>query len=157
MEIDIAALDTAGRDELLQHWRSLIGIPPPKHISRSLLIQILAFEGAVRRMRTRIGLLVQPESTPSIIGATQREQRLGLALNWCVSRSGAMCTFNVALPASTKFTLTVPSNLFAQKYHLYSFLFCHFVCANVIGIDVYNFEFTERKPNPEKVSIIVAS
>jgi len=43
MEIDIAALDTAGRDELLQHWRSLIEIPPPKHISRSLLIQILAF------------------------------------------------------------------------------------------------------------------
>ena len=92
MEIDIAALDTAGRDELLQHWRSLIEIPPPKHISRSLLIQILAFEGAVRRMRTSIGLLAQPESTPSIIGATQREQRLGLALNWCVSRSGAMCT-----------------------------------------------------------------
>ena len=108
-------------------------------------------------MRTRIGLLVQPESTPSIIGATQREQRLGLALNWCVSRSGAMCTYKVALPASTKFTLTVPSNLFAQKYHLYSFLFSHFVCANVICIDVGNFEFTERKPNPEKVSIIVAS
>ena len=59
--------------------------------------------------------------------------------------------------SASKFTLTVPSNLFAQNYHLYSFLFCHFVCANVIGIDVYNFEFTERKPNPEKVSIIVAS
>ncbi|MDC1059683.1 DUF2924 domain-containing protein [Planktomarina temperata] len=42
--IDIAALDTAGRDELLEHWRSLIGRPPPKHISRSLLIQIIAFE-----------------------------------------------------------------------------------------------------------------
>ena len=44
MELDIAGLDTAGRDELLEHWRSLIGRPPPKHISRSLLIQILAFE-----------------------------------------------------------------------------------------------------------------
>ena len=44
MGIDIAALDTAGRDELLEHWRSLIGRPPPKHISRSLLIQIIAFE-----------------------------------------------------------------------------------------------------------------
>ena len=41
MGIDIAALDTAGRDELLEHWRSLIGRPPPKHISRSLLIQII--------------------------------------------------------------------------------------------------------------------
>jgi hypothetical protein len=37
-------LDTAGRDELLEHWRSLIGRPPPKHISRALLIQIIAFE-----------------------------------------------------------------------------------------------------------------
>ena len=100
---------------------------------------------------------MQPEPTPSIIGATQREQRLGLALNSCVSRSGAMCTYNVALPASTKFTLTVPSNLFAQNYHLHSFLFCHLACANDIGIDVYNFEFTERKPKSEKVSIVAAS
>ena len=44
MELDIAGLDTAGRDELLEQWRSLIGRPPPKHISRALLIQILAFE-----------------------------------------------------------------------------------------------------------------
>ena len=78
MGIDIAALDTTGRDELLEHWRSLIGRPPPKHISRSLLIQIIAFElqskqhrGAVRRMRTRIRLQAQPESMRSIVGATQ--------------------------------------------------------------------------------------
>jgi hypothetical protein len=51
----------------------------------------------------------------------------------------------------------VPSNLFAQNYHLHRFLFCHLACANVIGIDVYSFEFTERKPEPEKVSIIAAS
>lgn len=44
MELDIAGLETAGRDELLEHWRSVIGRPPPKHISRSLLIQILAWE-----------------------------------------------------------------------------------------------------------------
>ena len=44
MELDIAGLDTAGRDELLEHWRTLIGRPPPKHISRALLIQILAWE-----------------------------------------------------------------------------------------------------------------
>ena len=68
-----------------------------------------------------------------------------------------MTTYKVALPASSKFNLIVPSNLFAQNYHLYSFLFSHFVCANVIGIDVYSFEFTERKPNPEKVSIVAES
>ena len=31
--------------------------------------------GAVRRMRTRIRLLVQPEPRRSIVGATQQEQR----------------------------------------------------------------------------------
>ena len=31
--------------------------------------------GAVRQMRTRIGLLAQPKSMRSIIGATQQEQR----------------------------------------------------------------------------------
>ena len=105
MGIYIAGLDTAGRDELLEHWQSLIGRPPPKHISRSLLIRMIAFElqskqhggfckrlsqrltraslrdvirpafkpssGAVKLMRTRIRLLVQPESMRSIIGATQ--------------------------------------------------------------------------------------
>ena len=45
MEIDIAALDTAGRD------------------------------GAVRRMRTRIRLQAQPEPMRSIVGAIQQEQR----------------------------------------------------------------------------------
>ena len=37
------------------------------------------YNGAVRRMRTRIGLLAQPESMRSIVGATQRERRRGLA------------------------------------------------------------------------------
>ena len=44
MGLDITGLETAGRQDLLEHWRSVIGRPPPKHISRSLLIQILAFE-----------------------------------------------------------------------------------------------------------------
>ena len=44
IEIDITALCSAERDELVQHWRSLIGRPPPKHTSRALLIQIIAFE-----------------------------------------------------------------------------------------------------------------
>lgn len=44
MGLDIAELETAGRQDLLEHWRFLINRPPPKHISRSLLIQILAWE-----------------------------------------------------------------------------------------------------------------
>ena len=38
-------------------------------------------QGAVRRMRTRIGLLVQPESMRSTIALTQREQLHSL-LKW---------------------------------------------------------------------------
>ena len=41
---------------------------------------------AVRRMRTRIRLLAQPESMRSIIDATQREQRHGLAWGLSVGR-----------------------------------------------------------------------
>jgi len=36
---------------------------------------IMCHGGAVRRMRTRIGLLAQPEPMRSIVGATQQEQR----------------------------------------------------------------------------------
>jgi hypothetical protein len=38
-----------------------------------------SYPGAVRRMRTRIRLLAQPEPMRSIVGATQREQRHGSA------------------------------------------------------------------------------
>ena len=37
-------------------------------------------------MRTRIRLLAQPKSMRSINDATRRQQRHGLALNWCVNR-----------------------------------------------------------------------
>ena len=43
-------------------------------------------KGSFKLMKTRIRLLVQPKSMSAIIDATQREQRHGLAWNWCVSR-----------------------------------------------------------------------
>jgi len=49
----------------------------------------IVFAAAVRRMRTRVGLLVQPESMRSSIDATQREQWHGLSWNWGVSRGGS--------------------------------------------------------------------
>ena len=69
----------------------------------------------------------------------------------------AISTYKVALPASSKFNQILPSNLFVTNFHLHSFLFCHLACANDIGIDGCNLEFTERKSNPEKVSMVVAS
>ena len=44
MEFNIATLEKATRVDLLEQWRFLISRPPPKHISRRLLIQILAWE-----------------------------------------------------------------------------------------------------------------
>ena len=76
---------------------------------------------------------------------------------WRPAHHIAISTYKLALPASRKLNLILPSNLFVTNYHLHSFLFCHLAYANVIGIDVYNFEFTERKPDPEKVSIVAAS
>ena len=61
MGIDIIAMGTAERDKLLEHWQALIGRPPPKHISRALFIQILAFEmraelngGYIKRLSQRL-------------------------------------------------------------------------------------------------------
>ena len=65
----------------------------------------------------------------------------------------AMTTYKVALRVLSQFNLIVPSNLFTQNYRLHSFLFCHLSCATDISIDVYYFDFTGLKLNPEKVSI----
>ena len=44
--------------------------------------------GAIKPIRTRIRVLAQPKSMRSIVDATRREQRHGLARNWCVTRGG---------------------------------------------------------------------
>ncbi len=48
-----------------------------------------AAEGAVRLMIASIRLMGQSKSMRSIVDATQREQRHGLACSWCVNRDGA--------------------------------------------------------------------
>ena len=76
---------------------------------------------------------------------------------WRPREHVAISIYKLALPASSKFNLILPSNLFVTNFHLHSFLFCRLAYDSDIGIDVYSFEFTERKPEPEKVSIIAAS
>ena len=95
---------------------------------------------------------------------THRVQKLPVQHSQCASKSVrrpenhvVIVTCKAALPASSKFTLTVPSNLFVTNFHLHSFLFYLLACDSDIGIDVYSFEFTERKPKPEKVSTVAAS
>lgn len=40
----LTALETADRADLLDHWRGLIGVPPPKNLSLPFLHRAIAFE-----------------------------------------------------------------------------------------------------------------
>ena len=53
-------------------------------------------EGAVRRMRTRIGFLAQPEFMHSRIEATQRKKLRSSAWNWFANRGGVPAASQVS-------------------------------------------------------------
>ena len=42
MRLDLDGLAAASREALMSKWRKVVGRPPPKHLSRSLMIQILS-------------------------------------------------------------------------------------------------------------------
>jgi hypothetical protein len=46
---DVAVLDTRERDALIAAWRRTLKTPPPKGISRRLLVQILTYEAQVQQ------------------------------------------------------------------------------------------------------------
>jgi len=46
---DVAVLDTRERDALIAAWRRTIKTPPPKGISRRLLVQMLTYEAQVQQ------------------------------------------------------------------------------------------------------------
>jgi Protein of unknown function (DUF2924) len=46
---DVAVLDTCERDALIATWRRTIKTPPPKGISRRLLVQMLTYEAQVQQ------------------------------------------------------------------------------------------------------------
>jgi hypothetical protein len=45
----VAALDTLDRDALIAAWRRTVKTPPPKGISRRLMVQILTYEAQVQQ------------------------------------------------------------------------------------------------------------
>ena len=49
VEAEIAALPSHSRAELLEHWRMLHSTPPPKGISRALLIRAIAYAMQAKR------------------------------------------------------------------------------------------------------------
>ena len=41
MRLDLDGLEAASREALMSEWRKLVGRPPPKHLSKPLMAQIL--------------------------------------------------------------------------------------------------------------------
>jgi len=42
MRLDLDGLGAASREALLSEWRAVVGQPPPKHLSKPLMVQILS-------------------------------------------------------------------------------------------------------------------
>ena len=42
MRLDLDGLAAAAREALMSEWREVVGRPPPKHLSRPLMVQILS-------------------------------------------------------------------------------------------------------------------
>ena len=43
VRLDLAGLAGASRDALMSEWREVVGRPPPKYLSRPLMVQILSY------------------------------------------------------------------------------------------------------------------
>ena len=43
MRLDLDGLADASREALMAEWREVVGRPPPKHLSRPLMVQILSY------------------------------------------------------------------------------------------------------------------
>ena len=44
MRLELAGLAGASREALMTEWREVVGHPPPKHVSRPLLVQTLSHD-----------------------------------------------------------------------------------------------------------------
>ena len=42
MRLDLDGLAAASREALMEEWREVVGRPPPKHLSKPLMVQILS-------------------------------------------------------------------------------------------------------------------
>ena len=42
MRLDLDGLGAASREALMSEWREVVGRPPPKHLSRPLMVKILS-------------------------------------------------------------------------------------------------------------------
>ena len=61
MRLDLDGLADASREALMAEWREVVGRPPPKHLSRPLMVQILSHAyqvdtigGYTKRLESRL-------------------------------------------------------------------------------------------------------
>ena len=82
MRLDLDGLAAASREALMAEWREEVGRPPPKHISKPLMVQILSHayqldtvggytKGAVRLTSPSISIYLMAISTRSLKSATR--------------------------------------------------------------------------------------
>ena len=67
MRLDLDGLAAASREALIAEWRQVVGRPPPKHLSKPLMVQILSHAyqldtvgGYTKRLDRTVGLRVLP-------------------------------------------------------------------------------------------------
>ena len=61
MRLDLDRLGAASREALMSEWREVVGRPPPKHLSKPLMVQILSYTyqvdtvgGYIKRLDSRL-------------------------------------------------------------------------------------------------------
>ena len=61
MRLDLDGLAAASREALMAEWREVVGRPPPKHLSKHLMVQILSHAyqvdtigGYTKRLNSRL-------------------------------------------------------------------------------------------------------
>ena len=61
MRLDLDGLAAASREALMAEWREVVGRPPPKHLSKQLMVQILSHAyqvdtigGYTKRLNSRL-------------------------------------------------------------------------------------------------------
>ena len=81
MRLDLDGLAAASREALMSEWREVVGRPPPKHLSRSLMVQILSHSYQINMVG----------DIQSVLIASSRAQRGAMLFGLPLNPVAALC------------------------------------------------------------------
>ena len=96
MRLDLDGLADASREALMSEWREVVGRPPPKHLSRPLMVQILSHAYQMDMLA----------DIPSVWIVASRAQRGAM---WCglpLNPGAALCASIMGSPMWLKSVMT---------------------------------------------------